>query len=293
MAAPMTSESATARATGTPLLTHSTARTADDSPLTDPTDRSISATSSTHTTPRAMTPTGTDSSSTLERFWLDRKIELSELNTIAITTSPATTGRIPRSPSRRRRASTATVPRSPSAWLRRSSCRSVATAGAALGVSRSVMGGALAGRRSRPRAPRRSLGHDVVACTGDGGHDLLLGDGIDLEHPVVTPEAKDHHAVRHRLHVGHVVADHDHAVPALAEAFDQVEHLGGLGDAERGGGLVEDDDLRISQQRAGVRDRRALTPRERCNGDADSRNLGREFAEQLPRAHFHLDLVEP
>jgi hypothetical protein len=52
--------------------------------------------------PSAMIPTGTDSSSRFERFPLERKMELSELNTIAMTINPATTGRTPRSPSRTR-----------------------------------------------------------------------------------------------------------------------------------------------------------------------------------------------
>ena len=111
-------------------------------------------------------------------------------------------------------------------------------------------------------------GDDVVVGPGDGRDDLLGGDRADVEDAVVAAQAEDDHAVGDRAHVLHVVADHDHAEPAVAQPLDEVEHLGGLGDAEGGGRLVEDDDLRVTQQRAGDGDGLPLPARQRRDRDA-------------------------
>ena len=47
-----------------------------------------------------------------------------------------------------------------------------------------------------------------------------------------------------------VVADQDHAEAVVGEPADEVEDLLGLGDAEGGGRLVEDDDLGVPQHGA-------------------------------------------
>ena len=52
-----------------------------------------------------------------------------------------------------------------------------------------------------------------------------------------------HHAIRNFEYIGNVVADENDAEALLGEAADQVEHLAGLGDAQGGGGLVEQHDL--------------------------------------------------
>jgi hypothetical protein len=52
-------------------------------------------------------------------------------------------------------------------------------------------------------------------------------------------------AVAHREHVGHAVADQDDRDPLIAQAPDQVENLGDLADADRGGRLIHEHDLRI------------------------------------------------
>jgi hypothetical protein len=58
------------------------------------------------------------------------------------------------------------------------------------------------------------------------------------------------------------VADQHHAEASLAQPFDEIEHLGGLRDAEGRGGLVEDHDARLTDQRASDRDGLPLPARE-------------------------------
>ena len=58
--------------------------------------------------------------------------------------------------------------------------------------------------------------------------------------------------------VVHVVRDEDDAEAVVGEPPDEVEDLLGLGDAERGGRLVEDDELAVPQHGAGDRDRLPL-----------------------------------
>jgi hypothetical protein len=47
-----------------------------------------------------------------------------------------------------------------------------------------------------------------------------------------------------------VVRDQQHAEALLGEAIDELQHLLGLGDAERRGRLVEDDEARVPHHRA-------------------------------------------
>ena len=141
------------------------------------------------------------------------------------------------------------------------------------------VGGRAVGRRSWSSSARRSvvgvsgvltmllLGglargarrDGVVDRAGDGGDDLLLVMSATLNDAVVASEPQHDDPVGDGHDVGHVVADEDHAVAALAQPLDEVEHLGGLRDAERRGGLVEDDDLG---------DRRAAIARSRRSGAA-------------------------
>ncbi len=65
---------------------------------------------------------------------------------------------------------------------------------------------------------------------------------------VVAAESQHRDPVGHRHDVPHVVADEDDAVAVLAQPLDEVEHLGGLGDAEGGRRLVEHDDLGVAEE---------------------------------------------
>ena len=70
------------------------------------------------------------------------------------------------------------------------------------------------------------------------------------------------------------------------------EHLGGLRDAERGGRLVEHDELRVEQQRAGDGDGLALAAGERGDRLAHAGDAGGQLVEQRPGLDLHRDLVE-
>jgi len=83
------------------------------------------------------------------------------------------------------------------------------------------------------------------------------------------------------------VTDHHHAEPALAQPFDQCQHLGGLRHPERGGGLVQQHDLGRAEERARHRHLPALTARERGDLGADVGNRDRELLEQLLGAVLH------
>ena len=114
-AQPATSATSTASQAGQPSLTNRIAMIAADSPLIEPTDRSIWPTSSTQTMPRAMIPTGTHSIRRFTRLVLDRKIGFRICSTTQITSSPAITGSMPSSPARTRFTRAVADPRRPCA----------------------------------------------------------------------------------------------------------------------------------------------------------------------------------
>ena len=91
-----------------------------------------------------------------------------------------------------------------------------------------------------------------------------------------------------------VVRDEDDGEPLLGQAPDELEHLLGLRDAERGGGLVEDDELRVPHHRARDCDRLALSAREGRDRLTDGLDRGDAKAlERLRRTLLHRRLLEP
>ena len=103
------------------VRTHSTPRIAEERPLTEPTDRSISPTISTQTMPREMMPTVEQSNSRFTRLRGDRNTGFSVWNTVQMIASPTTTGREPRSPDWTRSANAFNAPEIPLRSLSRSS----------------------------------------------------------------------------------------------------------------------------------------------------------------------------
>src|SRR4051794_33228457 len=182
---------------------------------------------------------------------------LTWLKMIARITRPRTAGRAPGSPER----SLPTYSRPASAMLRSSTSREkllarsapraggepaggVAPGTSTCSVVRSLMSDPLVGggRRQAEVAAAAAgdelddLGHGAVAGLHLGGH---------------PPEEEGDHAVGHGHHVVHVVADEHHAEALVGQAPDQFEHLLGLRHTERGGGLVEEDDLALPEHRLG------------------------------------------
>ena len=94
------------------------------------------------------------------------------------------------------------------------------------------------------------------AAGGDQLDDLPVVDGLGVHLRGHLPEVQARDVVGHLEDVVHVVGDQDDREAVVGEPADQVEHLLGLGDAQRRGRLVEDDELGVPQHRA--RDRHGL-----------------------------------
>ena len=177
-------------------------------------------------------------------------------------------------PARRRRRSSGSGPldRSGPDRGRRGPCRRP-RAGLADRVERPLRLGGSGSMRRTAGLSRRA---------GDGRDDVLVADIRHQEVPVVAAESQHHDPVGDGLHVGHVVADQHDAVTPLAQAFDEVEHLGGLGDAERRGRLVEDHDPRVADERAGDRDGLPLPAGQGGDRHPHRRDLRRELRAAAP-----------
>ena len=131
------------------------------------------------------------------------------------------------------------------------------------------------------------------AARGDQLDHLVVVDvlGLDLRHHPPQEQAGD--VVRDLEDVVHVVGDQHDADAVVRQPAHQLEHLLGLGHAQRGGRLVEDHELGVPQHGAGDRHRLALTARER--GDALAQRVQRphrQRLQRLPRPLLHLGLVE-
>ena len=137
-------------------------------------------------------------------------------------------------------------------------------------------------------APAGAARDRIVGGAGDGADQFLVG-RVGREDAVVAAEPQHDDAVGDGAHVLHVVADHDDAEAAVAHALDQVEHLGGLRHAERGGRLVEHDDLRIEQQRAGDRHGLALAAGERGDRLAHARECAPTSSLSSVQARISID----
>ena len=107
----------------------------------------------------------------------------------------------------------------------------------------------------------------------------------------LTPAPEHRDPIADGEHVGHAVADQDDRDVLVAQAPDQVEHLGHLADADRGGRLVHQHDLGIRQPGPGDRHRLALAARHLLDQIARP-GLGLELGEQLGRALVHRLVVD-
>ncbi len=89
------------------------------------------------------------------------------------------------------------------------------------------------------------------------------------------PSAVEHdQPVRHLVHMRQIVFDIDAGAPGLFDLAHEVDHFSHLRDAERGGRLVEHDEVGVVVHRPADRDALALAAREladrRIDRDADA-----------------------
>src|SRR4051812_30440453 len=165
-------------------------------------------------------------------------------NSAPMTSRPSTAGRPPGSPRRtliaqsrkesrspRGRVSTRKLARGSSVSLSASPVASAVTAlllrALRRGCRRQAEGAAAAGRDELDDLARRRL--RLVA---------LGSDAAEVEHV---------DAVRDLHHVVHVVRDEHDADAVVRQPPYEVQHLSGLGDAERSSRLVEEDDLAVPE----------------------------------------------
>src|SRR5882724_537128 len=80
------------------------------------------------------------------------------------------------------------------------------------------------------------------------------------------PAVQDHQAIRHLVNVGQAVLDVDAGTAARLDPLHERKHLADLAHRERGGGLVEDDEVGLEVHGAGDGDPLALAPRKIADG---------------------------
>src|SRR5437868_1387681 len=234
--APTASEAPRASSIATPIEVPSCIVmpiTMPDSTSTAPTDRSMPPVMITAVMPTAMMATKAKLRVTLNRFCCVAKTSLASVSTAKATTAATDTQKVcwlTSQPSQlpcdrrsidARRLSSASCSAPKSSPFPAHSCRPDRTGDEPRHLFR--------------RALRDGLVGDLLPAAQ---HDDAIGDGKD---------------------VGHAVADQHDGDRALAQAADEVEHLGHLAHADGRGGLVHQHDLRLREARAGDRDRLPLS----------------------------------
>ena len=202
-----------------------------------------------------------------------RKLSALNEKKVTMTTSPISTGQLPRFPARM-----LSRIRPKKLWLH-GLLAGGRSAGAHDGSSGAVDGNAGHLRRhaGRDRLDDLLLGRRLALVEGDRPAEPQNGD------PVATSKTSCR-----------LCEIEDDREPLVGEAVDELEHLLGLRDAERGGRLVEDHEARVPHHRAGDGDRLPLAAGERGHRLADRANRGhREALHRLGRLGLHDRLLEP
>src|SRR6267378_4472183 len=125
----------------------------------------------------------------------------------------------------------------------------------------------------RPSVPRKRL----LALSGAGMRSALVqrdhprgqvgeADLAFREFAHHLPAVQDHQAIRHLVDVGETVLDVDARPAACLHPLHEREHLADLAHRQRGGGLVEDDEIGLEVHGAGDGDALALAAREIAHG---------------------------
>src|SRR5581483_3567580 len=110
---------------------------------------------------------------------------------------------------------------------------------------------------------RRDL--DAELGAGNGCHDLFAGGIFSLKVAVVASEPQHDNAVRHIKNIREIVTDDNHGQTLTAQAFDELQNLTRLGDAERSGRFIENHELGIPHHGARNGNGLTLTAGERRN----------------------------
>ena len=231
--------------------------TMPDSTSTAPTDRSMPPVMMTAVMPIAMIATKAKLRVTLNRFCWVAKTSLASDSTTNATTAATETQKV--------------------CWLTSQLSQ--------LPCTRPV-DRFLEGRRHVEASSAAAMHHAVsiapvmrpVTSSGRALRDRLVG------HLLAAPQHDD--AVGDGEHVGHAVADQHDRDAVVAQAADQVQHLGDLAHADRRRRLVHQHDLRVRQPRAGDRDRLALAAGHAAHQVARPR-LRLQLGEQLAGALEH------
>src|SRR5437762_4254977 len=136
----------------------------------------------------------------------------------------------------------------------------------------------------RPSVPRKRF----LALSGAGMRSALVqrdhprgqvgeADLAFREFAHYLPAVQDDQAIRHLVDVGEAVLDVDAGPAARLDPLHEREHLADLAHRERGGGLIEDDEVGLEVHGAGDGDALALAAREIAHG-----GLGRDAVAAEP-----------
>ncbi len=216
-----------------------------------------------------------------------RKLSFLVWKKTVISSSPTMIGRLPTSPARTPSHQRERWARTPFSSCTTSEAATAVVASDVMRLPRSLPRPVVVRRLGDPGDFRRHAGSDCV-------DDLLLGRLFSLEDGDAAAQAQDGDPRRDLEDVVQVVRDDHHREALLGEPLHELEHLAGLGHAERGRRLVEDHEARVPHHRARDRDRLALAAgeaRDLLPRRADRRD-GEAF-HRLGRLRLHLGLPEP
>ena len=147
---------------------------------------------------------------------------------------------------------------------------------------------AVGGVRRQAGVVKRGVERGEVVRLDDGpGPGQQLGAGALRLDPAA---ADDHHPVGDGLDLGQQVRGEQHGAAAVGEAAQQAAHPAHALGIEAVGGLVEDQDLRVAEQRVGEPEALAHAERVLADAPAGRRLVEADELQQLvdaPRRHAH------
>src|SRR3954449_3592999 len=213
-----------------------------------PADRSISPINRTKMRPIAVRAMNEVCAGRLARLLWLRKSGVVVAKISPRTRSPSTEGTAPGAPPRSRWMKSRNAPPSPRGLTSARKLPRVSLSGVRAGWV--VASDAVMACPSRAQGGSVQRQADVATAAGGDELDDLAGAGVLFADFCGDPaEVQRVDAVSDLHHVVHVVRNEYDADAAVGQSPDQLEHLLGLGNAERRGGLVEDDHLAVPEHR--------------------------------------------